>query len=168
MNGTLNHIAIAIQTRKNFIQLMDGLSLDDLNRIPHGFNNNIIWNFGHIIASQQKLCYTLGGVTPVLATEYILKYQKGTKPTTFVEQDEVEFLKEQAFILIDKFVKDLDSGLFRNFTSSRLHYGVELNDIQDAILFFPHHDALHLGTATALKKVIEGEKLKSVIADQMK
>jgi len=168
MNATLNNIAIAIQTRKNFIQLMDGLSLDDLNRIPQGFNNNIVWNFGHIIASQQKLCYTLSGLTPVLATEHILKYQKGTKPATFVEQDEVEFLKEQAYVLIDKFVKDLDSGIFRNFTSTRLHYGVELNSIQDAVLFFPHHDALHLGTATALKKATEGEKQKPVTADQIK
>lgn len=154
----IDSIEIAIQTRRNFVQLMKGMTIEELNSIPVGFNNNILWNFGHIVVSQQKLCYTLAGATPRIAAEYITSYQKGSKPMSFIEREELLYLEEQAFSLLTDLYEDLETGLFKSFTTTRLHYGLELKSVTDAVNYFPNHDALHLGFATALKKAVEIQK----------
>lgn len=156
----IDSIEIAIQTRRNFVQLMKGMTIEELNSIPVGFNNNILWNFGHIVVSQQKLCYTLAGATPRIAAEYITSYQKGSKPISFIEREELSYLEEQAFSLLTDLYEDLETGLFKSFITTRLHYGLELNSVTDAVNYFPNHDALHLGFATALKKAVETQKMQ--------
>jgi hypothetical protein len=43
------------QNREAFIRLLDGLIIEQLNEIPAGFNNNIAWNFGHMIVATNDL-----------------------------------------------------------------------------------------------------------------
>ncbi|QNL52232.1 DinB family protein [Olivibacter sp. SDN3] len=154
----ITSIDIAIQTRKNFIRLMDEMTIAELNIVPPGFNNNIAWNFGHILVSQQKLCYTLTGLPLKMDNKYMLRYQRGTRPEKFIHEDEIAFLKGAAYTLIEELVGDLKRYIFCNFNPTKLHYGLELLCIEDAINYFPNHDALHLGFATAIKRAIEGEK----------
>ena len=59
MNSALDRL---LQTRKNFIELVEGLSIEELNTMPTGFSNNIIWNFAHTLAAQQIVCYKLSGL----------------------------------------------------------------------------------------------------------
>ncbi|WP_345230142.1 DinB family protein [Olivibacter ginsenosidimutans] len=148
---------MAVQTRKNFMLLMDELTIDDVNTIPHGFNNNIAWNFGHLVVSQQKLCYTLAGLPLKIDEQFLIKYQRGSKPEAFVCQEEIDQLKKLAFSLLVALAEDLKSKIFRNFTPTKLHYGIELLSIQDAVNYFPVHDALHLGFATAIKKAMKAK-----------
>jgi len=157
----ITSIDIAIQTRKNFIRLMDEMTIADINSIPPGFNNNIVWNFGHIVVSQQKLCYSLAGLPLKIDTQYLQRYQRGSKPQKFIHPEEIAFLKEAACTLIEELLRDLKTDIFRNFNPTKLHYGLELLCIEDAINYFPNHDALHLGFATAIKRAIEGEKQKA-------
>ena len=49
-------------TRNNIINAIEGLSLEELNTVPKGFNNNVIWNVGHVVATQQLLCYKFSGL----------------------------------------------------------------------------------------------------------
>jgi hypothetical protein len=35
----------------------DNYSLEQLNKVPPGFSNNLIWNIGHSIVAQQMLVY---------------------------------------------------------------------------------------------------------------
>jgi hypothetical protein len=142
-------------TRKNFLQLMDGLSIDELNKIPHGFNNNIIWNFGHVIVSQQTICYKLSNLSLKIDDAYIPKYSRGTKPEKFADENEILVLKEHAVKLIDELVSDRQKGLFENFNSYTASFGVKLNNIEDAIKFITMHEGLHLGYAMALKRAIK-------------
>lgn len=151
MNKSIDTI---IASRKMFMQAIENLSIDDINNIPKGFNNNIIWNFGHIIITQQALCYKLSGLALCIDNEYIAKYSKGTKPEKFINEQELLFLKEQSLELIDKLNSDLQEGVFENFNSYTTSFGVQLNNIDDSIQFVNMHDGLHLGYAMALKKAI--------------
>jgi len=142
------------QSRKLFINLMEGLSLEKLNEIPEGFNNNIIWNFGHVIVTQQILCYKLANLPLKLDTAYVSKYSKGTKPSTFIDAAELAFLKQQAVFLIDELITDIQTGSFDNFDTYTTSFDVVLNEIEDAVKYMTMHEGLHLGYAMALKRIV--------------
>jgi len=59
-------------SRALYLKLLENYSLAQLNTIPEGFSNNLIWNAGHVIASQQKLIYALSGL-PMKISDAFLK-----------------------------------------------------------------------------------------------
>ena len=75
------------QTRTRFIDLVSGLSIEELNEIPAGMNNNIAWNFGHVISAQQGLCNALSGIPLFVPAELTEAFKKGTRPEGFISQD---------------------------------------------------------------------------------
>lgn len=146
-----------INSRKAFIQLLDGLTIEQLNKIPHGYNNNIIWNFGHIVVSTQTLCYVR---TEVLADASSVKfnefYKKDTRPTYTVTEGEVAELKAIAMESIEKIKEDYANGVFANITPfSTSTYGVKMQSIEEVLITTIGHDNVHYGYAWALKKGIE-------------
>jgi len=145
---------VIISTRNNFLKLIDSLSIEQLNKIPERFNNNIAWNFGHMILSQQVLCYSRAGIKPRADEELIKKYQKGSKPESFIDAEEIEMLKKYLFSLIDDLRKDMADNKFSGYQKVMTSFGVELSSVEDAIPYFAMHDGLHLGYAQALKKLV--------------
>ncbi|HKG08152.1 MAG TPA: DinB family protein [Pedobacter sp.] len=146
------------QTRKNFISLIENASVEELNAVPAGFNNNMIWNFVHIMASQQLLCYKLAGLDTKLESNYIRDYQKGTKPERFIDAMELEKLKILMLSTIDILEQDLKQQVFVNYNGFTTSYGVTLNSTADAVGFFAIHDAYHYGCASSIKKAINNNK----------
>lgn len=147
-------ITISRQTRRNFIELVNSLSVAQLNEIPAGLNNNIIWNFGHIVVTQQLLCYVLAGVSPKMDQVLIDKYRKGAKPEDIVDQAEIDTLKLLAASLLDELEVDLGTDLFSNYKTYPTSYGFELTNIDDAVEFFAVHEAMHYGIALSIKKLV--------------
>jgi hypothetical protein len=145
---------VIVKTRENFLNLIDGLSIEQLNKIPEGFNNNIAWNFGHIIVSQQVLCYTRAGIASRTEDWLLKKYQKGSKPESFIDSGEIELLRKKLFSLIDDLKEDMNDKKFEGYQPVMTGFGVELKSVEDAIPYFAMHDGLHLGYALALKKLV--------------
>lgn len=150
------HLDLIRHTQHNFLTLMEDLPLEALNEIPAGFNNNLIWNFGHSLVSQQLLCYKLSGLTLKIDKAYVPQYRKGSKPEGYVDQPAFEELKKSAVAAIDTLADDYTSGGFASYTPYTTSYGVALHTIEDAIRFVAVHDALHLGYAMALKRLVWG------------
>lgn len=145
-------------TRKLFIELIEGLSIEALNKVPPGFNNNIIWNFGHVVVTQQILCYKLAGLPLKIDETYVSKYAKGTKPEAFIDESELSFLKKHAVCLIDELMVDMDKKLFNNFKTYTTSFNVELANVDEGIQYLAMHEGLHLGYAMALKKIVAREE----------
>ena len=143
-----------LATRKMFIKLMDGLSIETLNKVPQDFNNNIIWNFGHVIMTQQILCYKLANLPMHVADSYIAKYSKGSKPESFIDAKELDYLKELAISSVDQLIVDMSNNIFDNFTTYATSFGVELTCIDDVVKFIGMHEGMHIGYAMALKRVV--------------
>ena len=139
-------------TRSRFTQLVEGLSIEQLNEVPAGMSNNIAWNFGHIVAAQQALCNSLSGVTPNMAPEVIANYKKGTKPEGFISQEVVDQFKAYLVSNINDLEKNLEENAYVNYQTYTTSFGNTLNDIEDAIRFVATHDALHLGYSMAIRK----------------
>lgn len=143
-----------LETRKNFLRIVNSLTNEQLNHIPEGFNNNIIWNFGHTIVTQQLLCYNLSGNRMYTDKELVHKYRIGTKPESLVSADEVELLKSMALDLVNKFKADLKTDKFQEYKEYTTSYNVTLSNIEEAIKFNNIHEGLHLGYAMAIRKII--------------
>ena len=149
-----NQFNITKQNRQVFISLVDSLTTDQLNEIPEGFNNNIAWNFAHMVVSQQILCYAKAGKQMKIGKEYTDKYQRGSKPENYIEQKEIIFFKEQAIQLIDEFQKDWVSGIFDSYQSFTTSMGVKIENCEEALHYAAGHDQLHFGYCMALKRAV--------------
>ena len=145
---------IMLQHRKTLYHYLKELPLEVLNTIPAGFRNNIVWNIGHTIVTQQMLVYRLSGLSAMVSDEMINHYRKGTVPEGAATDDEVETLKELLFTTVEKTTADYQLGVFQEFNTYTTLTKVTLNSVDDAILFNNFHEGLHLGTILALQKVI--------------
>jgi len=152
-----NTFKFILDSRKAFIKLIDELSLEQLNEIPAGFNNNIIWNFGHIVVSTQTLCYVRTGIwLDSSAVKYVDAYAKGTKPGYFVDRKEVDELKDLALSSILLIQADANAGKFINTTPyETATYGTQLTNIEEILITTVGHDNLHFGYAVAQKRIIK-------------
>jgi len=145
-----------INSRKTFIQLIDSLTIEELNKIPDGYNNNIIWNFGHIVVSTQTLCYVRTGILQNAASvKFNEYYKKDTKPSYTVTEEEVAELKAIALESIEKIKEDYANGNFSNITPfTTATYGAQLNSIEEVLITTIGHDNVHYGYAWALRKLM--------------
>ena len=150
----MESIEVLRKLRSNVLGLISELSTEQLNKIPDGFNNNIVWNLGHIIAAQQGVCYKRAGLDTVVSEEFFESYKPGTKPQKFVDAEEIEHIKELLFSTLDRFEADAQKGIFTAYTPVVTRYGVELTNITDAVNFLPFHDGVHMGYVMALRRVM--------------
>jgi len=148
------HFELLKITRNNCIRVAEGLTNEQLNKIPESFNNNIAWNLGHLVATQQLLCYALSGNETKVPADFINKYRKGSKPEGNISDEEIQFIKEQLFSLIDQTKEDLANGVFKAYKTYPTSFGVTLESIEDAIQFNNMHESMHLGSIIALKKLV--------------
>ena len=142
------------KTRSFLLEQIKNLSNEQLNQVAGGFNNNIIWNLGHMIAAQQGMCYKRAGLPTMISEEFWEKYRTGSKPEGMVSDDEIEQIKDLLFTTLDKFENDYDNKIFGNYTAWLTRYGVELAGIDDALKFLPFHEGLHSGMIIAIKRLV--------------
>ena len=140
-------------TRSNILNAIDGLTLNELNTIPTGFKNNIIWNVAHLVVTQQLLCYKVSGLAMALNDEFIDKYRKDSVVNSEVNQEEVNYIKTQLQELPKKLQEDYNNAIFKNYTEYPTSYNVTLNNVEDAIQFNNVHEGLHFGYIMAMKKI---------------
>jgi hypothetical protein len=147
-------IEIIKMPRLMILKAVEGLTLAQLNKIPTGFNNNIIWNLGHMIAAQQGVCYKRAGVTAIIDDEFWDTFRPDSKPGRFFDENDLAKIKGLFISTIDQLEIDLANNLFPNYTTWTTRYGAELTSIQDAVNFLPFHEGFHIGYITALKRAI--------------
>ncbi|WP_452224850.1 DinB family protein [Lacinutrix chionoecetis] len=153
MNFTFDVFA---KTRGFFKAYLEELSLAQLNAIPKGFNNNIIWNIGHSIVTEQILVYKLSGLKPNVSDDLIAKYKKGTKPDGKATQKDVDELKILAFTTIEHTKADFGSKVFNTFHEYTLSTtGNTLTNVNQAIQFALIHEGMHAGYILALLRALK-------------
>jgi hypothetical protein len=150
-----NHFEILNTTRNNILMAIKELSLSELNTIPTGFKNNIIWNVGHIVATQQLLCYKMSGLAMALDANFIAKYKKGSVAEGEVHQEEFADVLKKLKELPALIEQDYAKGIFKAFNAYTTSYNITLNTIDQAIQFNNVHEGLHFGYIMALKKLVK-------------
>ena len=146
---------VLLQLRLNTLKGVETLSTEQLNQIPTGHNNNIIWHIGHMMASQQTLCYGRSGATPHLSMEFIDKYRKGTSPKGWSEPVSLEEIKPLFLATAEVFETDYKAGKFKTYENYTTAAGAHLTTIDEAITYSYGHENLHYGNILTMLKIVK-------------
>ncbi len=148
------HFDILLQTRELLLKTTEHLSMEQLNKIPQGFKNNIAWNIAHLTVTQQLLCYKLSGLDCLVSEEMIANFQKGTAPNNTITKEEFETIKEQFLRLPLRLEEDYNKGIFKNYNEYKTSVNITLNSIEDGVIFNTYHEGIHLGIILQLIKFV--------------
>lgn len=145
---------ITLKNRNIMASFLDSFSLDELNKVPAEFNNNLIWNIAHLVVTQQLLTYGLSSLPMLISENMVKKYRKGSKTEDDVSQGEVDEIKELLFSTIEKTKEDYKKGFFKNYKEYTVSTKSTLTNIEQAIAFNNFHEGIHLGYILAMKKTL--------------
>jgi hypothetical protein len=141
-------------SRKMLSSYFENYTLEQLNTIPEGFSNNLIWNLGHVVVTQQLLVYKLSGLPMAVSDAMVEKYRKGTKPEHDVTQEEADQLKALLFRTVDQLEADYNNGVFVNYQEYPTSTGFVLQSAKGAIEFNNFHEGLHIGIMMSIRKFV--------------
>jgi len=148
-------IEVLKKSRELVLKNIEGLSHEQLLKIPEGFKNSILWNVTHLVVTQQLLQYKLSGLDCLVADETIESYKKGTfPPTEPMSVEDFEEIKELLTGLPDTLAEDFEAGIFKEFKEYSTSTGFTLHNIEEAIAFNNMHEGMHLGIIMALIKLV--------------
>lgn len=148
------HFEILKLSRHYIFKNIETLSIEQLNKIPDGFKNNIVWNIAHLVVTQQLLYYKLSGLKCAVSEGMIEKFQNGTAPLLAVSQEEFESITAQFLSLPEMLEQDFNNGVFKNYNEYTLSTQLTLNSIEDGIVFNTYHEGIHLGIILQLLKLV--------------
>jgi hypothetical protein len=141
-------------SRKVLSKILENHSLEQLNKIPVGFNNNRIWNIGHIIVVQQMLVYKLSGLPMMISEDMVEKYKKGTQPEHEVTQAELDEIQSLLFETINQTEVDYNSKIFKTYLEFTSMSGYTIKNAEDALVFNCYHEAVHTGIMMGIRKFV--------------
>lgn len=143
------------ETNRNlYLNFLNTYSLEQLNKIPDGFSNNLIWNIGHIVVAQQGLVYRLSGLPMHVSDAMFEIYKNGSKPTGTTTAEEVLEIKSLLLSVIEQTKEDYTKGIFTSYNAFTTSTGFNLTSTKEALEFNNYHEALHLGFMMNIRKFI--------------
>jgi len=151
MKSELKLLKVSIN---NVLELVKTLSNQQLNEIPIGSSNNLIWHLGHLLVTHKLLIYGLSGNNIALEVDFVERFKKGSKPNGVVVENECETIKNELKLIFSELEEDLSRGIFKAFKKYPTSYNFEITNLNDAIAFNNLHFGLHVGSILKLKKQI--------------
>ncbi|MEM1125067.1 MAG: DinB family protein [Bacteroidota bacterium] len=140
------------QIRAHLCRLTDDLTEAQLLVQPPGFSNNILWNLGHVVVTQQLLHYRLAGVPLHVPDEVVGLFRKGTSPTSWTEQPAVAPVRAWLTELPERLVEDYAAGRFETYQTYPTSTGIVLHTMEEAVAFNLFHEGLHVHAVQRLLK----------------
>ncbi|SHL35034.1 DinB superfamily protein [Chitinophaga jiangningensis] len=148
------NIGIISHIRSNYVKLFDLYSTEQLNKVPEGFNNNILWNLGHLLVTDEIMFYQAAGRPANLDEQFIARFRRGTRPEGALSEADTEKIKQEMQHALLRVQEDHQQGKFAAYTPMTLSSGIVINNIGDAIAFAGYHHGLHTAAINNLRKFI--------------
>ena len=142
------------QTRKNLRDVMDACTTEQLYTIPEQFNNHILWNAAHVVATMHILIYASSGTPSQIDPDMVDNFKKGTFPSQEKSEDSIERVKASLIDSLDELKKDYENSAFGTYSERMTSYGVKLASVEEAICFNNLHESMHLGQIKMLRTLV--------------
>ena len=138
---------------------MSSRSEEEVMIIPSGFNNNLLWNTGHIIWVQQILVYHLAGLDTLLPENFEKKYSTGSvcHPNTSAE---LALMKNLLLQTTEQTIEDYHKGVFKGFKTFSATYDevpYQFTKWEESFQYNNIHEARHYGFMVALNQVLKNK-----------
>jgi len=149
-----------VSVRHSAGNLLDKYSTAEQLEIPPPFNNNLLWNYGHVIVVQQLLHYARAGLELHIPDDLVAKCRPGTSPANWQTPPQtppdIAMLHDLALRLPEQLEHDLAAGRFVNYDPYTTRAGMTINTIEDALAFNLFHEGLHVGVMLSITKHLKG------------
>lgn len=142
--------------RNGTLKLAENLESAQLSVTPDGFNNNMLWNLGHIYVVHENLIVRNSGNDPVFPDGFVENFKPGTKPADWGDnvptfETVVAKLKEQTERMDVLFDGHIDDSIPKPLQLS----SIELTTVRDLIGFATVHEAMHATTIRLYSKLLK-------------
>ncbi|SEQ51463.1 DinB family protein [Piscibacillus halophilus] len=134
------------------VGFIDIVPEEHYDEIPEPFKNNIRWNAGHLLVGFDDVVASALGTERQLSEKYHMMFPRGSSPADWKEEppamEEIkEKLRRQPEELEELIKGKLDTPLKKEFMG--------MNTLGEAIQFLSAHDALHLSTMNAMRRILK-------------
>ncbi|MEZ0454752.1 DinB family protein [Sphingobacterium thalpophilum] len=154
MTNELFEFEILKASRTRLLQLLETVDNKILFKIPENFNNNIVWQIGHCITSQQRHMYMRSGLPMHISQEFMETFKIGTSPHTWKSMPDVDEIKHLLLYTVSQLRKDLESGIFVKYTPFSLPIGITITNHLQALQAANFHEAEHYGIILSYLKLL--------------
>jgi hypothetical protein len=110
---------------------------------------------GHLVAGQQTICYIRCGKEISISTEFFNTFKPGTKPERFFQSDEEDEIKKMLFTSLDILERDYQQNVFDSYSPWVTKTGIDINNINEALVYLHHHEGVHTGVISSIKKLVQ-------------
>lgn len=139
--------------RGYFLQVIDGLSEEQLLKVADNTNQNILWNIGHVVHSLYGMTYGSCKLDYPGLPEWPEQFKGGSSPATWEGTPDVAAVMEHFKSSAAKVGEDLNAGVFDGFDKVELG-PFTFTSIEQLLQFHLYHEGIHLGMVMTLKKLI--------------
>jgi len=140
-------------TRVYTLKVLGSVSKEAVDVIPAGFNNNILWNAGHVLGAYEQLLYANTGDAGKLPKEFVDFFKGGTKPGDWQAEppsyEEIVTLLEQQ---VEQVISTYEGRLDEIISKEMKLGSFEIKTVRDMISFNIFHEGLHAGLINGLKR----------------
>lgn len=148
------HIEHLYIIRKRLLDYLENTELEKQLIIPKGCNNNMLWQIGHCVVSQQRLMYTLSGLPMNVSDSYFLNFKIGSSPKDWKETPDIEEVKRSLIETVDILKRDFENNLFQEYKSYKTSAGITLSNIHEAFVYSNYHEGMHIGNLEIFKRIL--------------
>ena len=152
MNNLQSTFKTIHSIRRSIAYLMSRMTVEQLNKIPDGYRNNIVWNAAHIISVQQLLVNRKTKAADTEKPDIIDPYRPGTKPESDVSAEFISYVQERLIASSLQMEEDYRNDKFLEYIPYETRTKIQLDSAEDAINFELFHEGLHLGYIFCLMK----------------
>lgn len=150
----------SVQIARTYMQQkVDDLAEPQLLEVPGGAGNNVLWNVGHIVLSNDRMLYgPSGAATPVPET-WENWFKAGSSPADWDETPPVAEVLDQFHTQAARIAEDYKNGTFASFKPLELIPGLTLQSVEDALGFCVLHEGAHIGIVIGLRRQLGALKV---------
>ena len=147
-----NSLELIDRMRIDLLVKTENLKVEQLNAIPYGFNNNIVWNLGHILVVTDELLYKNSHFSFPVHDFDTSGFKKGTRPEKVINEKDISSIRSALSDTIPQFRKLITA--YAMASQNKESDLLEKLSNDKSIHFILFHEDMHVSTILRQLKLV--------------